>query len=360
MKKSNIILTFLILLFSNGLQAQGFSFSNPFDGLNKTFSDFIENRSTPEEFLRLWMLTNSDIRLVLNVEPDEWANLVAFKEIGFFHRIKRNAESLECRFDWDNKALAMIGSPTQITEKFGIIGKDDNEIDIFPIKAEQKKMIQFTDQYGYWYIPAELEPDRYTYIKFHMKTMAGTMIGNLSDMFSDDYINEQLIKITDTMTMDEKIVVFDFIDYLFGYESGYMGSDTHQMVKDLKNEFNEEKLKELLRDIQKERFSSLVGFPVFIHWAFLYSPDYVKSKVDVTETQFDCYGIPGACTLLTVNSGPDKGKSLRFDPYGRLIFIDAKKEGTASFSYGHDFNVRLPPAFKIEDILTNKVYFPSN
>jgi len=131
-----------------------------------------------------------------------------------------------------------------------------------------------------------------------------------------------------------------------------------KLIKGIANVGNSNDLKEVIKALLNEKYAELIGFPVFIHWAFLYSPDLIKSKFNVSEKKFDCNGIPGGCTELTVLSGEDKGKSMRFDQYNRLIFIDAKKEGTAQFQYGFDFTVNLPKAYTMDDIMSGKVALP--
>ena len=115
-----------------------------------------------------------------------------------------------------------------------------------------------------------------------------------------------------------------------------------------------ESSKKEIRNIINEKYLSIAGFPVFIHWAFLYSPNFIRAKYNVTETKLNYHNIPG-CTKLTVASGKERGKYMIFDEYNRLIYIDSKENGSVQYFYGRDLTVTLPAAQKMSDIINNAI-----
>ena len=133
--------------------------------------------------------------------------------------------------------------------------------------------------------------------------------------------------------------------YLVGYDTDYIFD-----VVDV----------ETIKKLLSKELEVIGGFPIFIHWAIIYSPEVIKKHYGnkVSETTFDCDGFSNACTKLTIISGKEKGKLMLFDRYGRLVFIDTKGEGTALFQYDRDITVNLPPAYTMQDIMSGKVVIP--
>lgn len=106
----------------------------------------------------------------------------------------------------------------------------------------------------------------------------------------------------------------------------------------------------MLEYMQKaDDMSSLVGFPVLIHWAMLYSSETLKGQFPVTESEVGCPDGGTGCNKFTVSSGKERGKSMTFDQFGRLVYIDALKDGFVRYSYDMDLTVNLPPAITFQE-----------
>lgn len=48
----------------------------------------------------------------------------------------------------------------------------------------------------------------------------------------------------------------------------------------------QEKLNNAIKAILNGQSTEMVGFPVFMYWALLYSPDLIKAKINVTEKKW--------------------------------------------------------------------------
>lgn len=355
-----IVLT-LVLCFSLQAQTKSTSDSNEaFKGIEKTLSmfvnDLINNSYGLKEYRRLVKLTQSDIRLMMfGSKKKETINYLntqntEYSKEGFYFQKLESQDYLYVQFDWDNGALVMIGEPSKSYDEFGYFGKWTNngyeDEERIPISVNKKdKIVQFTDKDGFWYVPMKLGSGNTIFIKFNAKQSFQKISKDLFAITLQDYatrIGEMLVYIG-------SVIDWQRLDALNpGYIAGLKLIEIQNQTK------------EGLEALLKERYRNLEGFPIFIHWALLYSPESIKRYYGnkVSETTFDCDGFSNACTKLTITSGKENGKLMLFDRYGRLVFIDTKGEGTALFQYGRDITVNLPPAYTMQDIMSGKVVIP--
>ncbi|MDX1364334.1 MAG: hypothetical protein R3243_08965 [Arenibacter latericius] len=316
--KINLLTLALIISFYGSIQAQGdkVGFLEGVQAtLNETFNKPAASNSFEQEArkkFRIFMLRTNDISMVMNADP-------AYKPPGVLNallginpspsitskKVKLN-KAMYAEFDWDNKALSMLG-------------KGDKGEDVY----------QYTDKEGYWYTPFD-DPDYPNfYVKTNVKELAINVLKDLYEIDTETYEKEN----AETYADLAKLINLK-----------------HPTLKQALLT-SKQKIGDALNLLLTEQQTKMVGFPVFIHWALMYSPDIIKNKFNVTETTVPCYNLPDACIKLTVASGKEKGKSMVFDPYDRLIFINSKNEGTVSFNYDRDLTVNLPPAMTFEEAI---------
>ena len=333
----------------NSLQAQDSAsiFSGMQESLNHHASTISEITG---EANRLFMLFKGDIRLYMSSHDEgNFYDLSPTKQnSGLFYNRGRSDASIYAQLDWDNKAMSMHVKNSKYMEGIGVAGTGGG----FG-KSHSTDHYQFTDKHGNWYVPMELESGGIIYIKVEAKQYAIEAFKGLHDLSID-------------------LAAADGVQWLLGAAKNIDWKKLEDSGYDLKKsglqdisttilegrEINaqlQKELKEVLKLLLNKQYSDIAGFPIFIHWAFLYSPKLIKSKYDVTENSFDCYGLPNACTELKVKSGKEKGKSMIFDQHNRLVFINAKKEGTALFLYDKDVSVTLPPSATMRDIIAGRV-----
>ena len=338
----------LLCSFCLSLQAQnkeeGF-FENIQASFNNTFSDVSD---ASDEGKRLDMLFSSDIRMKMNAKFEkinEEIGTEGHKDMIVLYRHESDA-SIDGWFDWDNKALMMNLKESEY--KYGI------EVFGWPMKNKEDatSQYQFTDKDGYWYVPSEIKPGKFIFIKFDAKQTALSALKELQDLALDINVQEIALAIS---TISGNINLDDYdikLDDDFGFNVGNNLVNAHSQMT--------EKLEQAIREILKERYTQIVGFPIFIHWALLYSPKVIKAKYDVNEKKI-ALGNGDYLTRLTVASGDEKGKFMVFDEYNRLVYINALKDGTVEYSYGWDFTVTMPtPAYEMSDIASGRVIIPQD
>lgn len=285
--------------------------------LNK-FVDKFELSMDANEAMRWMAIYNSDIRMWMQEVPGG-AYQPAFDKGA---KGRSAGGSIYAEFDWDNLAEKMI--------------VDGGE----PYTA-------YTDKHGFMYFPYEN-----IYLKINPKN---AIQENALQIFGVALELSELVQ----LHLDKFIVVSELLRTVAGRFSGttnplYKGiADVYPTLAAFVNGRGIVELtSDLLDQLAREKFSSIVGFPVFVHWALMYSPDLLKSKFSVTETTVDCPdGSGNNCTKCTVASGKEKGKSMTFDQYGRLIYIDAKKDGNVKYAYDKDLTVNVPRALTFKQLI---------
>lgn len=360
MKTTNIYIIVLTLLLSVPVQAQTASTSGAnelFDGLVNTLhdvkDDVIEtankvkdklndvrdkNKENIEKLEFALKFRTGDIKLIMKknkdvTEEDMTLIAVPISKQGdmFGYREFLTDASLSVEFDWDNRALKMVGKSKSNAEMgiLGYLGGSDIQID------KEENITQYTDKDGNWYTPVEdmegFEDKRY--IKFNAKQMAVDRLRSMIDIDIEVLANklEMIVRYLEQL-----------IDWDREYAGGLLGYRLQDLIKS--EDALDENLNEAIKAILSKELEEIGGFPIFIHWAFKYSPEAIKKYYGnkVSETKLDCDGYTNACSKFKVLQGPDKGKSMSFDRLGRLTFINSLKEGTAKFFYDRDITVTLP------------------
>lgn len=345
--KIRYILIIAVFLFSMNVPIQAQSDEGGFlEGIQSSLSNMFDNSIQHTEAGRLYMLFTSDIRMLMKAH-DEGINQ-EFLETRYVET--SSDASIYAEFDWDNKALSMHLKKSENktfikhVADFGPVyhHKKNKEIDHY----------QYTDKDGYWYVPGD--PPHYqgtgeqNYIKFNAKKAARDGLDLLSELNLGIIAHEVGLGLSAIWN-----VIGSELYYAGVGENYYLGPIDIRGFSEA-GENAEARINEI-RQMLNEEYLSMVGFPVFIHWALIYSPDVILANYNVTETTQDCYNIPNGCTKLTIGSGKDRGKYMIFDQYNRLIYIDSKKEGSVEFRYDRDLTVRLPPAWNYSDIMREAI-----
>ncbi len=390
--KTKYILIALTLLLSTALQAQSEAASenNGFmDGLVNTLDNFKDDAleavedvvgnvtmdDVKDAFKKIgfWeKFMQGDIRLIMKKHDDFYLTGVSTSKQGdmFGYREFSIDASLSVEFDWDNRALKMVGKGERFVEmgNIGYLGGADIE------KHFEDNIVQYTDKDGYWYVPVKFEGQAFAneglsgekYVRFNAKQMAIDNLNDILDLSIDlmtDKLTSELIGLTSVIdfTNPEILIAGDGVLGLL-----VMSLKNKEYAKELWNNaenLGDEKHLEFQKDVEEtinallsKELEKIGGFPVFIHWAFLYSPEVISAKYGnkVEKTSFNCEGVPKGCLKFTIKSGPDKGKSMAFDRQGRLKHINALKEGTATYYYDQDITVKIPEALDLGWYFGNK------
>lgn len=343
-----VIFLCMITLSSLNL-AQAQSNSSPWwDGLKEGLENFVndvENSPEAKEAWRWMTIYNTDIRM--------WMNGGMAKSSGSSKG--RAKESVYAEFDWDNLA-----------EKMVVTGIE---------KSGPVVHTLYTDKTGNLYSPYEGG-----YIKVNVPKTILDLNGTIDLLGKSIAINELLAAnsahfnqalemfsiLYSSLGGREGIgfltnIISNYIYQLTGRSSNPLGAlldysdaDLINVIDGLRNLLVENGLSggiaDMLANLQRaDDMGSLVGFPIFIHWAMLYSSETIRSQFPVTESEVSCPDGSTGCTKLTISSGKERGKSVTFDQFGRLVYIDALKDGNCRFSYDRDLTVNLPPAITFRE-----------
>lgn len=326
-----MILILLIAYPYSLVQAQTENSSNEsgsfWDGMVGSLSNYFSVYDLPpeaREAIRLMKIYNTDIQM--------WM-VDVYGEESFFHpssAIRYAGGSIYAEFDWDN-----------LTEKMIIKGIEQDRFEDYYID----EYTMYTDRHANIYVPYESVYLRMNPKKAFLKL--DLQIFNLSVLLDD------IVSLT-----------AQSYEFLIGYLNFYAPSgykslerllpiyapEIHRVLRDGLGA--SDMVIKLIRNLINEKYTSVIGFPIFIHWALMYSPDLLKAHFPVTESMVNCPDGSGTkCLKLTVSSGKDKGKSMTFDSYSRLIYIDAKKDGSVRYSYDKDLTVNVPPAITFQQLL---------
>jgi hypothetical protein len=347
MKTKYIILT-IAILFSIGktVNAQN-DLQDMFAGFEATTREKYSNVSDDvKEGLRQYWLRQSDIRMTMESVKGGVAIINSGGNIG--NNSDLNNGKIYAEFDWDNKALMMHLTADEAIVEGSIFG--------VPFNFEKNQYTnhkQYTDKDGYWYVPYDDPNGEHEYIKFNAKALALSVMNDMLDISNDlKAIELAMAFIGFNSELDLTKVRYDYgPKYLFeeAVRRIYLDPQYLEKGKEITAEF-QEKLKEAIKDLLKKDMAETVGFPVFIHWALMYSPNTIKAKFNVNQATLTYRGIPN-CTKLTVVSGTEKDKSMIFDQYDRLIFINALKDGTVKYYYDKDVTVTIPAAITLNSII---------
>lgn len=301
--KIKYITLIAVLLFSLYVPAQAQSDEGSvWDGIEGTLNNMFDDPIQRTEAGRLFMLFSSDISFIMKAHNDEEFKRISQGPISLYTSSEASDASIYGEFDWDNRALSMHFKESATNQTMGIAMSET----VLPLTKKSNKTpdhYQFTDKDGYWYVPNDSG-----YVKFNAKKAV----------------------------------------------TGFSGLGLESLEAEMASAFGAESFRNEIRNLLNDRYLSIAGFPVFIHWAFLYSPDYVRARYNVTEQTIH-YSENASLTKLTVASGTEKGKFLLFDQYNRLIYIDSKKEGSIEFFYGRDLTVTLPPARTMSDVINDAI-----
>ena len=331
MKTIYIALSFTLLFCANitGQTSTENSGGDMFNGMKNTLDNL---KSKGNEALRLWRVLNQDIVMELNAEFEEDTEHI-------WYYSGAHEGSIHGEYDADNRALSMHLTGSEY--KTGIKASGLTKI------SKAQDHYQFTDIDGYWYVPYDDPNGQYDYVKFHAKQTVVSALQELIDIAA-------MINAENLATTAEEIfgqLDSEFLKYLSNNKFDQLIIAINKNLAAL-SKASQVELKKMIHDILKERYTEQLGLPVFIHWALIYSPNLVKKEKNVSETSLTYRGLPN-CTKLTVLSGKDKGKSMIFDPYDRLVYINALKEGTVAYYYDRDVTVTLPPALTMSNIMGN-------
>ncbi len=338
MKTTNIYIIVLTLLLSVSVQAQTTSTSSgneAYKGIENTLLDFKDDvietvsdvkdkaddilddiKDGIEKIAYLEKFMRGDIRLLmLSIEENSkfnYSGIKIFTENGFdlYTRNEDNTSSLYIEFDWDNRAQKMVGKGDAFDSHIGFLSTDaGGDIGKFTNKAHSS--VQFTDKESYWYVPLKAESGNTMFIKFNAKQMAVESLKTLQDLAIDlkasDFakILMGLMSKLDFQNLLSSIPPENYLAAIFS-ELGQIDYAEMNNLGDEKISEIEEKIKELIEQLLSQQLKEIGGFPIFIHWAFIYSPEVIKKHYGnkASETTFDCDGFSNACTKLTITSYP--------------------------------------------------------
>lgn len=323
-----LILSLSLFIFSQAQsdgssEASGSAWGGVAGSLSK-FVDKFEMSKEAKEALRWMSIYNSDIRMWMQSVPGSSYELPIKPPFG--PQSYSADGSIYAEFDWDNLAEKMI-----------IDSKGDPATG-----GGAVRYTTYTDKHANIYFPYEN-----TYIKMNPKN---AILQNTPRILGIAFALDELAQLNrdNLMTLAQLM--------------GLIRNSNNPIWIRVLNSYNTivpfldgrgpAIAAVLIRQLLDERYTSIVGFPVFIHWALMYSPDLLKSKFSVTESTVDCPDGSGPnCTKCTVSSGSEKGKSMTFDQYGRLVYIDAKKEGSVRYAYDRDLTVNVPQAITFDQLL---------
>jgi hypothetical protein len=351
MKTKYIILTISILFsICKPTQAQNDEGSF-FDGLQETLIEAASNSTNPavRDKLRKFMLGKGDIQMWMNAEYEKENPEISYgKSYGIWTQNEAYKSQIYGEFDWDNKALMMKSTTTAYDKSYLIILPGIATGD--KAKNPEETIVQYTDKDGYWYVPYDDPNGVHDYIKFNAKQAA---IGAIKDFQT---ISPQLQAADGVAILMgiHKNIDWSIFKETGDFEKALGGKKIMDLLKDGKQSYADlqKKLKEALKVLYDKKMAETVGFPVFIHWALMYSPDYIRARETVHTDKYDCNGKKNGCTKLTVtSSGENKDKYMEFDQYDRLTYINSLKEGTVRFAYGKDLTVNLPPAITLGSMI---------
>lgn len=343
-----ILLCMIILSNMNLAQAQ--SPSGPWwDGLKEGLENFVndlENSPEAKEAWRWMTIYNTDIQM--------WMEGGVSSSSG----VSKGKESVYAEFDWDNLA-----------EKLVVTGIE---------RSGPVVNTLYTDKAGNLYSPYEGG-----YIKINVPKLMLDLNGSIDIMGKTFPVQEllkanmvylgkavdlveRLIGIVPDRTAEDPYgwamsyldIIYHFIYFSTGLKPGFI-----DQLEDAREDLNaqefsafllenglSEGLADMLANLQRAGdMSNIVGFPVFIHWAMLYSSETLKGQFPVTESEVGCPDGGTGCNKFTVSSGKERGKSMTFDQFGRLVYIDALKDGFVRYSYDMDLTVNLPPAITFQE-----------
>ncbi|MEZ4796557.1 MAG: hypothetical protein R2785_05255 [Flavobacteriaceae bacterium] len=346
--KTNYILIGLALCFylnTTAQMANSKGGDDPWENLQNTFNEsFPKDDSDELNKLSRWnRLRQSDIRLKMIVKNENKGRRRLDKPndtIGGdgFYEYKYGDDELIVEFDWDNLALSMKGTSAATEYYDGQKAMGGDRI----FKEGGDTVVQYTDKDGNWYAPVEnMEGyEDIEFIRFNPKTEL-LAVADILDSIDINKLAFLLSGYLKTLDLNDADLGFKLSED-FGLNIAKLLIDGHANLQ--------EELEKALKTLLKDNFSKIGGFPIFIHWAFLYSPEYVKSKERVTESKVTFAGNPNCTKLIVTSSGENKGKSMIFDEYDRLVFINSLKEGTAQFFYDRDITVTLPDPKVVMDM----------
>lgn len=330
------------------------------DGIIDIITDVFKKIGFWEKFMQ------GDIRMILETEKggvwfEEYKGKLETKD-----NPKLNNGKMVAEFDWDNRALMMHMTASETIIEFG------GSVNFYANQSTNHK--QYTDKDGYWYVPVQFEGQSFAieglsgekHVRFNAKQMAVANLNDILDLSIDlmtDKLASELIGLTSIIDFTNPkiliagdgvlgLLVMTLIDKEFGKNSW----NNLENLGDEKQLEIQKELKETIKALLSKELEAIGGFPVFIHWAFFYSPEVISAKYGnkVTPKPFDCEGVSNGCLKFTVKSGPDKGKSMTFDRQGRLKHINALKEGTATYYYDQDITVKIPEALDLSSYFGNK------
>jgi len=311
-----------------------------------------------------------DIRMEMTVGDVENRRDLHSEGTDFEHyRYRSGKDGIDAQFDWDNRALEMKVSA--VKKEYTFDAKAWGGKPFYESGGSHK---QYTDINGYWYVPVQFEGQSFAieglsgekHVRFNAKQMAVANLNDILDLSIDlmtDKLASELIGLTSIIDFTNPkiliagdgvlgLLVMTLIDKEFGKNSW----NNLENLGDEKQLEIQKELKETIKTLLSKELEAIGGFPVFIHWAFFYSPEVIRAKYGnkVTPKPFDCEGVSNGCLKFTVKSGPDKGKSMTFDRQGRLKHINALKEGTATYYYDQDITVKIPEALDLGWYFGNK------
>lgn len=348
MKTKNIITIVLFCSFYITVQTQNDN-ENLLANVQATINNAIEEASDKvAKPSRMDMLRKSDIRLRMIAKNDKGRTRLdnpgptATGGGDGFYMYKSGNDEIYAEFDWDNVALSMLGSGSTTEYYDGTKAMGGTEI----YKEVGDEIMQYTDKDGYWYVPYDDPNGKHKHIKFNAKELIVGGLNDLIDLASEENAENLMFLLEETF----KTIDWDDLGYEYHAIAITASGTLNEMIKKLASEETKKQLKDGLKELISEELSQIGGFPIFIHWALLYSPDSIKAKFQHKETTVPFRGIPN-CTKIQVTSGEESGKSMIFDQYDRLVFINALNDGTAEYFYDKDVTVKIPPAATLSSIM---------
>ncbi|MFV0590247.1 MAG: hypothetical protein ACK5M7_02580 [Draconibacterium sp.] len=360
MKTTNLILIAgLLYLLCTPAKLQAQMDENPWGGLQSTWENS-ENDDIPK-FLGNIFLEGNDIEMIMIADNGDKTKGAYIEDVrtNTWSRLEyKNFNAMEIRFDFENRAQIMIGGEMR--------NPKGNNAELTFKKGD----IQYTDADGYWYTPVEISTGT-AWIRFNAKMAVQNDLEHLKNKvieYQKDTISKRLIGLTKdidwkylTTTANNKEILYNvgLFENIKDNDSWY-NKDLEKIGEEELNKIKK-KVDEKLDILLHKLFDEIQGFPIFIHWAFLYTPETVRDLYpDAEPGQEKFFDIPN-CTVFTRTKGPEKGKKLYFDQYDRLIGINDKKDGMARYFYDRDITVTLPKKYNnMADILSGKVRLPRN
>lgn len=322
----------LALVFATPVQAQSEQGLGAFNGIPSSVHELVDGwaqdlGSAYREAVRLGGLTRGDIRMRMRAQGEASAGGIGLGEAGaliWWEETPLGEDELYAEFDWANLAMSMRVQSSGSEGSLWVLGE---ELDA---SQEAQDITMYFDRTGTVYVPI----GNGNYVSANLPNMFGQMSGALQvgiDNAIESSVGEQLDLLVGLVGMG-----------LVNIPPGYLDVGIQEILEEYASSGGADSLLQELRDelerLTRLQFEAIGAFPPLIHFAFIYSPEIVRSSIAVREETVNWQGRED-CTRMTITSGGDAGYVFVFDRLGRLAHLRDTDGSTATYWYDDDVTV---------------------